>query len=231
MSKVLVLLSGGMDSAVVLGKVVNAYGAENVVALNMFYGQRHTREIECAKDIAKHYDVKLMEMDISSAFAGISSALLSHSSIEIEDDQDKNKVGSTYVPGRNSIFLSIAAGIADSIGAEFVYYGAHADDHSGYPDCTTAFVEKMTEALIEGTDNGVRIQAPFVKYHKSQIVKDGIAIGVPFEMTHSCYRGEYPACGTCPTCQLRLEAFKEAGQIDPINYKGDFDEEDSDSRD
>lgn len=218
--KVIVLVSGGMDSAVVLAHAVNDLGKENVIGLNMYYGQRHDIEIHCARQIAHYFGIELLEVDISAAFSNISSALLSHSNIDIDDNQDKNKVGSTYVPARNSIFLSIAAGIADSTGAQQILYGAHADDHSGYPDCTTDFYEKMRLALMSGTDHNVELVAPFVKFHKSKIAEVGYKLGVPFHLTHSCYRGEVPACGTCPTCQLRLEAFDEAGLVDPLEYKG-----------
>lgn len=223
MKKKIVLVSGGMDSAVVLAKAVEEFGNENIIGLNLFYGQRHAGEILCAQSIASHYEVELMEVDVSAAFSNISSALLPHSGIEIDDNQDKNKVGSTFVPGRNIIFLAIAGGIADSIGADRVMYGAHADDHSGYPDCTTIFAEKMCEALAEGTENNVFIDAPFVHMHKEDIVEEGIRLGVPFENTLSCYRGLDPACGTCPTCQLRIEAFKAGGYIDPLEYCVDID--------
>jgi 7-cyano-7-deazaguanine synthase len=220
MSKVIVLLSGGMDSATVLAHALSvANDGDEVIALNMHYGQRHNIELECARNIAKYYDVEYIELDISSAFKNISSALLPHSGIEIDDNQDKNQIGSTYVPGRNIIFLSIAAGIADSIGAQYVYYGAHRDDHSGYPDCTVEFFKHMTRAVYAGTKNEVTLMAPYIFSPKRAIVEDGMRYGVPFELTHSCYRGERPACGTCPTCKLRLEAFKEAGYEDPIEYR------------
>lgn len=218
MTKAIVLLSGGMDSA-----VTAALAREQddvVVALNMYYGQRHCIERECAKVQASLlYLDDYIEMDLTSLFSYMKSALLPLSGIEVDDDQPKNQVGATYVPGRNSIFLAVAAGIADSIGASYVYYGAHKDDHSGYPDCRPDYYKAMQEALRLGTARGVTLKAPFIDLKKSDIVRIGIAHGVDFTFTYSCYRGEKPSCGTCPTCQLRLQAFAEAGYEDPIDYR------------
>lgn len=218
MSKAIVLLSGGMDSTVTaaLAKKYN----DEVIALNMYYGQRHDVEQACAEAQAKLLGLAdYIEMDLTDLFRYMKSALLPASGIEIDDNQPKNQVGATYVPGRNSIFLSVAAGVADSMGAQYVYYGAHADDHSGYPDCRPAYYEAMREALRQGTVNGVTLMAPFINHRKSEIVRVGMELGVDFSLTHSCYRGERPACGTCPTCQLRLQAFAEAGFEDPLNYR------------
>ncbi|UKM63141.1 queuosine biosynthesis protein [Weizmannia phage Youna2] len=218
MSKALVLLSGGMDSAVCAAIAKETH--EEVHALNIFYGQRHAVEIEAAKALTKELQLdSYTELDLSQTFQNFKSALVLASGIEVDDNQDKNKVGSTYVPARNSILLSVAAGFADSMGYDYVYYGAHSEDHNGYPDCRPEYFTHMFQALKHGTDRGVEIVAPFINKHKSDIVKAGMKRGVPFEITHSCYRGERPACGTCPTCQVRLEAFAQAGYTDPLEYK------------
>lgn len=217
--KRLILLSGGMDSATILGVLKQMYPDDECIALNLHYGQRHRREIECARALVEHYGIQLIEKDISQAMDGIKSALIVNAQCEIKDEAEKATVGGTYVPGRNVIFLSLAASIAESIGATKVYYGAHAEDHGGYPDCTPEFFAAMQEAVAIGTATKIDLVAPYILLQKRDIVRDGIEAKVPYELTHSCYRGEYPACGTCPTCQLRIKAFKEAGYEDPIEYK------------
>lgn len=216
-STAIVLLSGGMDSAVtaVLAKQMH----KKVIALNMYYGQKHQVEIECARHIADKLALdQYHELDISAAFKNLQSSLLQHGT-EIDNNQPKNTVGATYVPGRNMIFLSIAAGFADSVGAEYIYYGAHMEDFSGYPDCRPEFIQSIRSAILFGTKNGVNLVAPLMTMHKQDVVTQGMKLGVPFMLTHSCYRGKRPACGTCPTCKLRLEAFKQAGYEDPILYE------------
>jgi 7-cyano-7-deazaguanine synthase len=218
MSKAIVLLSGGMDSAVTAA--VARRENEEVIALNAYYGQKHSVERECARKLVGLLKLDgYIELDLSFIFTHMRSSLLRLSNIPIDDNQPKNEVGATYVPGRNSIFLSIAAGIADSMGAQFVYYGAHQEDHAGYPDCRAEYFVAIRDALRLGTKNEVVLKAPFITKPKSYIVRTGIELGVPFEHTHSCYRGERPACGTCPTCQIRLQAFAEAGIEDPLPYR------------
>lgn len=217
-SKAIVLLSGGMDSAVCAAIARKEFN--EVIALNMFYGQKHSVERQCARRLVQKLGLNgYQEMDLTSVFTHMKSSLLALSGIEIDDAQPKDQIGATYVPGRNIIFLAIAAGIVDSIGASAVYIGAHSEDHGGYPDCRVAFIDSMTHAIQHGTVSGVKIIAPFLLLRKADIVREGVRLGVPFEETHSCYRGERPACGTCPTCQLRLEAFKSAGYKDPLPYK------------
>lgn len=218
MSKAITLLSGGMDSAVTAA--IARKENDEVIALNMYYEQKHAIERECARDLAKLLGLDgYIELGLSYIFVHMRSSLLKQSNIPIDDNQPKNEVGATYVPGRNSIFLSIAAGIADSIEAQYVYYGAHREDHSGYPDCRLEYFVALRDAIRLGTKNEVLLKAPFINKPKSLIVKTGIELGVPFERTHSCYRGERPACGTCPTCQIRLQAFAEAGIEDPLPYR------------
>lgn len=217
MTKALVLLSGGMDSAVCAAVAKESH--EEVHALNMYYGQKHSVEIDCARDIADELRLtSYNELDLSSMFKDLNSSLLQHGD-SIDDDLKKGLVGSTYVPARNSILLSIAAGYADSLGIDFICYGAHAEDGDGYPDTTPEFFGYMFKALEQGTASKVQIQAPFITSKKSDIVQVGIDKGVPFELTHTCYRGQRPACGGCPSCQLRLESFAEAGYEDPIEYR------------
>lgn len=222
MNKVLVLTSGGLDSTVCLYKAISQVGKSNVYMLNMYYGQKHDIEIEQARWQAKHLGLEdhYIEKDISTIFAGLenSSALLKGSNKEIAHesyaDQLKNTdVVSAYVPYRNGIFLSIAAGIAYSLGCDTVAYGAHADDavqrQSGdddsgaYPDCTPSFIMAQAEAIEHGTAGKVTLWAPLWKLNKKQVIMEGVEALMTreeFSHTHSCYEGVPGGCGTCGTC-------------------------------
>lgn len=223
--KVLVLFSGGVDSTTCLGMAVNEYGAENVIALSIYYGQKHNKEIRSAEKIAEHYGVKWRTLDLAIIFADSNCSLLSQSNEDIPHESyadqlektDGNPV-STYVPFRNGLFLSAAASIALSYGCELIYYGAHSDDAAGnaYPDCSSDFNDAMNRAIYLGSGNKLKITAPFVKLTKSQIVKIGLDLNVPYELTWSCYEGGNRPCGICGTCRDRIAAFAANGVIDPI---------------
>lgn len=223
--KVVVLLSGGMDSTTVAAMAVQQHGADNVHALNMYYGQKHAVEKLSAQAVVEHLGIDNYTLkDISTVYKGLqfASSLL-EGGPEVDDNQQKNQVGATFVPARNSILLSIAAGYADAVGANQILYGAHSEDHNGYPDCRPEFITAMSRALSLGTVNGVIVNAPFGAFHKADIVRAAARVKAPLQLTHSCYRGHQPACGTCPTCELRIDAFKTAGYIDPIEYEIDID--------
>src|SRR5699024_10535922 len=196
--KSIVLLSGGMDSGVCL-----AYEKElghEVLALNITYGQSHPREIEKAKELAEHYEVEYMELDLTEVFKDMNSYLTGKAQAD------------TYVPFRNGIFLAIAVGIAEDKGIERVVIGAHKEDAGGYPDTTEEFIYQISIAGEEGTKNKVRIVAPFVNVTKDFIVKVGTELDFPFEKTITCYNNAEPACGKRNACKLRAEAFSVAGQ-------------------
>lgn len=223
--KVMVLSSGGVDSTTCLGMVVNEYGSENVVALSVFYGQKHDKEIEAAEAVAKYYNVEHINLDLSLIFDFSDCSLLSHSDRNIPkesyNEQIKKTDGkpvSTYVPFRNGLFISSAASIAISKGCSKIYYGAHADDAAGnaYPDCSTEFNEAMNKAVYLGSGKQVSIEAPFVGINKAQVVKKGIELGVPYHLTWSCYEGGNKPCGKCGTCIDRIAAFEANGVKDPI---------------
>lgn len=223
--KVMVLSSGGVDSTTCLGIAVKEYGRENVVALSIFYGQKHDKEIKAADDVAEYYGVEHIKLDLSTIFDFSNCSLLSHSDEEIPkesyNDQIKKTDGkpvSTYVPFRNGLFISSAAAIAISKGCSKIYYGAHADDSAGnaYPDCSSVFNEAMNKAVYEGSGRQLEIEAPFVGLNKAQVVKKGLEIGVPYNLTWSCYEGNDKPCGKCGTCIDRLAAFKANGIDDPI---------------
>lgn len=225
--KALVLSSGGVDSTTCLGLAVNKYGKENVVALSMYYGQKHTKEIGAANKVAKYYDVEHISLDLSKIFEYSNCSLLSHSDEEVPKEayseqlkKTKGKPVSTYVPFRNGLFLASAASIALSKECEVIYYGAHSDDAAGsaYPDCSEAFNNAMNEAIYEGSGKQLKIKAPFVNLTKSEVVKKGLELKVPYELTWSCYEGKEKPCGKCGTCIDRKKAFEKNGVKDPIEY-------------
>lgn len=223
--KALVLCSGGVDSTTLLAMAVERYGAENVFALSISYGQRHEKEIESAKAVAAYYGVEQRFLDLSAIFADSNCSLLAHSTDQVPEEsyaEQLDETGgapvSTYVPFRNGLFLSSAASMALSLGASVLYYGAHHDDWAGnaYPDCSLEFVYAMNLAIMEGTGGELRMEAPFVEWSKADIVKRGLELGVPYELTWSCYEGaDYP-CGTCGTCIDRNRAFELNGVRDPL---------------
>lgn len=222
--KALVLCSGGVDSATCLGIAVEKYGAEEVFALAVYYGQKHQKELEASQKIAEYYHVKLQMLDLSVVFADSDCSLLQNAHGEIPKisyaqqlQQTNGKPVSTYVPFRNGLFLSSAASIALSHGCEVIYYGAHSDDAAGnaYPDCSDAFHKAMCQAIYIGSGNQLRLEAPFVNLTKAQVVAKGLSLHVPYELTWSCYEGNAEPCGLCGTCRDRAAAFAANGVADP----------------
>ncbi len=223
--KALVLCSGGADSSTLLAKAVADHGADNVFALAVSYGQKHSRELRSARAIADHYGVELRLLDVGAIFADSTCSLLAHSDAAVPqgtyDEQQRDSEGgpvSTYVPFRNGLFLSCAASMALSLECSVLYYGAHHDDVAGeaYPDCSLAFVEAMDRAIRLGTADELRVEAPFVSWSKADIVVLGLSLGVPYELTWSCYEGGDTPCGTCATCLDRAAAFAANGVSDPL---------------
>lgn len=223
--RALVLTSGGADSTTLLALAVEHYRRENVIALSISYGQKHVREIDSAKAVAAHYGVPIRFLDLGVVFAGSDCSLLSGSSQDIphesyEDQLDRSQGSpvSTYVPFRNGLFLSAAASVALSQGCNVIMYGAHHDDAAGnaYPDCSQEFVEAMAAAISLGTGGELRLEAPFVSWTKADIVRRGLQIGVPYELTWSCYEGGEMPCGVCGTCIDRARAFELNGVVDPL---------------
>ncbi len=227
--KALVLFSGGVDSTTCLGLAISRYGVSEVLALSVFYGQTHQKEVEAAQKIAQHYGVTLKRLDLSMIFADSNCPLISGSTEEIPKESyaeqllhtNGNPVA-TYVPFRNGLFLSSAASIALSFGCEVIYYGAHRDDAAGnaYPDCSDDFYEAMNRAVFLGSGQKLRIEAPFIHKNKAQVVQKGLELGVPYELTWSCYEGKEEPCGRCGTCLDRAAAFRVNGIEDPAQKKG-----------
>lgn len=221
MPKAVVLLSGGLDSTVTLAIALDE-GME-VIALSFRYGQRHTKELGSAEAVCRHYGIehRIIDIDLSSFRSALTDKKLEVPS----GGAGKEEIPITYVPARNIIFLSIAAGICESVGAGAVYIGANAIDYSGYPDCRPEFFAAFREMLAAGTKIGtegraVEIRTPIIHFTKADIVRKGKELNVPLHLTWSCYNGGGKACGRCDSCRLRLKGFKEAGYKDEIPYEG-----------
>ena len=222
--KALVLSSGGVDSTTCVGLAIEEYGKENVVTLSMWYGQKHEKELEAAKKVAEYYGLEHLSLDLSSIFTYSDCSLLKHSDKEIPTESYDKQIGeangkpvSTYVPFRNGLFLSCAASIALSKDCQVIYYGAHRDDAAGsaYPDCSVDFNEAMSKAIYEGSGKQLTVKAPLVNLNKAQVVKEGLRLKVPYELTWSCYEGKEKPCGVCGTCIDRAKAFEANGVKDP----------------
>ncbi len=220
----MVLFSGGVDSTTCLALAIEKYGTEHVIPVSVFYGQKHSKEIEAAEKILAHYHLKGLELDLSVIFADSNCSLLSHSTEEIPEEsyarQLKETNGTpvtTYVPFRNGLFLSAAASLALSRNCEVIYYGAHKDDAAGnaYPDCSEAFFNSINTAIYEGSGHSIRVEAPFIAKNKADVVKEGLRLHVPYELTWSCYEGHERPCGKCGTCIDRRLAFEANGVKDP----------------
>lgn len=223
--KAVVLFSGGVDSTTCLGMAIDKYGKENVIALSISYGQKHLKEIEASDKIASYYGVEHLRMDLEKIFAYSDCSLLRHSDQEIPEEsyakqleKTDGKPVSTYVPFRNGLFLSCAASIALSKECNVIYYGAHADDAAGnaYPDCSSNFNKAISDAIYIGSGNQLTVEAPFVNLTKAEVVKIGLDLKVPYELTWSCYEGKDKPCGVCGTCIDRQEAFLKNGVTDPL---------------
>jgi 7-cyano-7-deazaguanine synthase len=229
--KAIVLNSGGVDSTTCVGIAIEKHGTENVSTLSCYYGQKHSKELECARKVAEYYDVNHYEVDLSPVMKFSNCPLLKDSTKEIAhksyiDQIKENGEGmvETYVPFRNGLLLSAVAALAMSIYPEEevqVYYGAHADDAAGsaYADCSVEFAQAMDKAINIGTYNKVSICSPLINWNKSQVVKEGLRLNVPYQLTWSCYEGGEKACGTCGTCIDRLKAFRDNDVEDPIEYE------------
>lgn len=222
--KALVLFSGGIDSTTCLAMAVRKFGSENVTALSVFYGQKHKKEMESAKAIALYYNVELLTLDLAKIFTYSNCSLLEGSKEEIPMEsysEQLEKTGgnpvSTYVPFRNGLFLSSAASIALSKECSVIYYGAHSDDAAGnaYPDCSSEFNDAINRAIYLGSGNQLTVEAPFVNMTKADVIKKGLELGAPYELTWSCYTGGDHPCGTCGTCIDRQKAFAANNIADP----------------
>jgi len=225
--KAVVLVSGGLDSTTCLA-MAKAQGFE-LYALTLSYGQRHQAELAAARKVAKAYRVKKhLELDVPlTAFGG---SALTDSKIKVPKQRSLKQMGqgipSTYVPARNTVFLSLALAWAEVLGAEHLYIGVNALDYSGYPDCRPEFIHAFEKLAKLATKKGVegkwklKIHTPLIRMSKAQIIQAGLKLKVNYGLTHSCYdpgpKGK--ACGRCDSCLLRAKGFNEAGSKDPIFF-------------
>ena len=220
-SKAVLCLSGGMDSCVCVALAARDY--DEVYALHFSYGQRtEARELQAAQDVARLTGVKeLMPLRID-LFRRIGGSALTDASIAVPNalaGHIGEEIPVTYVPFRNAHFLSAAVSWAEVLGAKRVVIGAVEQDSSGYPDCRPAYYDAFNELIRQGTKEGdIRVETPLIRMRKSEIVRLGVELGAPLHVSWSCYAGEQEACGVCDSCVLRLRAFEEAGEIDPIRY-------------
>lgn len=215
--KALVVLSGGMDSAVALAKT--ACFNTQVEAVHFQYGSKHNgRELPAARSLARYYNTKLTVIRLPFVGNLFKSDLLNSGGEIPEGHYEDLSMKRTVVPFRNGIMLSIAAGLAESVGAKTVVLGNHAGDHAIYPDCRNDFVSAMSKAIGLGTYAQIKLKCPFVSMSKADIAKLGDEYLVPFDLTWSCYKGGKKHCGKCGTCVERIEAFHLAGVEDPVEY-------------
>ena len=226
MSKAIVLLSGGLDSTTVLAITLDQ-GYE-VSALTFKYGQRHDYEIACAKDLVAYFKIQnhhIMNIDLGSIGGSALTA-----DMDVPKDRDLDEMNSeipiTYVPARNTIFLSYALALAEVERAFNIFIGVNALDYSGYPDCRPEYIEAFQKMGRLATKSGIkekehlRIHTPLIEMTKSEIIQAGTALGVDYSITHSCYDpiSKGNPCGRCDACQLRLKGFMEARTVDPLYY-------------
>ncbi len=226
MSKSVCLLSGGMDSAVSLA-IAKSEGSQ-VYPLTFRYGQKNSLELDCAKDLVRRFgirDHKIFEIDLRQIGC---SALTDDFDVPVDKSLEEitggKEIPVTYVPARNTIFLSVALGYAEVMGADNIFLGVNHLDSSGYPDCRPEYIKRFqalcdvaTKKTVEGEP--IKIRAPLLYMTKTDIIRRGMELDVPFELTWSCYESKEKACGRCDSCILRLAGFEEAGLKDPILYE------------
>src|SRR5580765_4350218 len=225
--KAIVLLSGGLDSSTMLAMAIKRDGLHprDITALSLYYGQKHEVELIQAQKVASYYEVRTLQKELDSGtFKSDESSLTGNREMPHETYQELmagEGPSPTYVPFRNGNLLSAATSLGLTLQASLVYFGAHSEDaHNwAYPDCTPEFIGAMANAIYVGSYFKVRLVTPLEWMMKKDIVKVGLDLNVPYDITHSCYEGRRPACGKCPTCVERLAAFEANGVRDPLEYE------------
>lgn len=222
MKKAVILLSGGMDSATCLA--VAKKKELTCCALSFEYGQKHNAELIAAKNIAKYFDVACHEV-VNLSIGNLVNSALTNNKIAVPDFSEQKTIPTTYVPARNTIFLSIALGWAEILKAKSIFIGTNAVDYSGYPDCRPEYINAFqnmanlaTKAGVEGKK--IKIETPLIDLTKAEIIKLGVKLGVDYSMTVTCYRAtqDGKACGKCDSCVYRKKGFVDAGVADNTQY-------------
>ncbi|MBY5986194.1 7-cyano-7-deazaguanine synthase QueC [Halomonas sp. DP5Y7-2] len=212
-----VIYSGGMDSYTVLHRALRE--GLKVHALSFDYGQRHARELEVARQVCQELKIPHQVVDITAIHGLIDNSALTNAARAMPDgDYAEDNLSATVVPNRNMVLLSLAIAKAVNIGASRVDYGAHGGDHVLYPDCRPEFVHKMNDVAAIANFSPVAIHAPYLNASKSDILADGLAMGLDYRHTWTCYEGRPLACGRCGSCRERLAAFAAQGVTDPLAY-------------
>lgn len=220
--KIVVTVSGGMDSAVLLWKAVDQVGKKNVYPIFFEYGQRHIREEGCAIEQTDILGINLKKVHVKSIRELANTSSLTNNSIDTPNVSEMmgEAQPKSYVPFRNMMFLSMCCAYAETVGANEVWYGAtKIDSLAGYWDAEETFVKKMNEVITLNRENRIEIIAPLLTMDKVDIIKEGVKLGVRFDKTYTCYSGEYPADAASASSSLRIQGFIKAGYIDPMNYK------------
>lgn len=219
--KAVVLFSGGLDSTTVL--VYALKQGYDVYPLTFSYGQRHVIEIKQSERTLEKYGLLNRQTIFSIDLTPFVNCSLINKNLEVPEFAE-NRIPSTYVPSRNLIFLSVASGFAETLGAEKIFIGVNSVDYSGYPDCRPEFVEAFNKTIAVGTkqgvESGIEVAAPILNMSKKEIIELGMSLQVDYSLTHSCYNPtpDGLSCGVCDSCRLRLEGFRQAGFVDPLNY-------------
>src|SRR4051812_16301019 len=222
--RAVVLLSGGMDSTVCAAIAAREYGAVSVAAMHISYGQRtEARERQAFNSVADRLGISKRMLIENRSLAQIGGSALTDKNIAVPKSghigPPRREIPITYVPFRNAHFLSAAVSWAEVVGAEKIYIGAVAQDSSGYPDCRPEYYEAFNQVIRAGTkEGGIEITTPLIALRKAEIIRRGLELGAPLELTWSCYTEEREACGVCDSCVLRLRAFEAAGSKDPLPY-------------
>lgn len=220
-NRAVILVSGGMDSATAVYEAID--DGYDPRFLHTSYGQRtEDKEFECAQALARDTGASDFLHVATEHLSTIGGSSLTDEEMAVQDaSPDSEEIPDSYVPFRNANLLSMAVSYAEAQQCSAIFIGAHSEDFSGYPDCRPAFFEAFQEVIDLGTrpDTNIELRAPFVEWSKTDIVERGTELGVPYDITWSCYRNEAPACGNCDACQFRRDAFENAGLTDPIAYE------------
>lgn len=219
-------LSGGLDSTTLLAVMLSSKKYSKVIPVQFVYDSKHNPyEVEAVDAIVKHYGLEkdLIRVNVSGAFASVKSALLTSGAAIPEGHYNEDVMKQTVVPGRNLIFASVCAAVAESTAVEhntqaYICLGVHAGDHHIYPDCRPSFVQALDNVIHQSTEGRVFVSTPFLHLSKAEIIEAGARLEVPYNLTRTCYKAQGNACGVCGSCRERLEAFQLNNLEDPIIY-------------